>query len=65
MYEGAVSDVYDKAYKILKNKIDAAQTMVATLSKTVSRKMTENQFSNTNNNSRQILNEEIPNRRAL
>lgn len=65
LYEGAVSDVYDKAYKILKNKIDAAQTMVATLSKTVSRKMTENQFSNTNNNSRQILNEEISNRRAL
>ena len=59
MYESVVSDIYDKAYKILKNKIDAAQTMVSTLSKTLSRRMTENQFSNVNNNTRQILNEEV------
>lgn len=59
IYEGAVNDIYDRAYKILKNKIDAAQTMVSTLSKSISRKMTENQFSNVNNNSRQILNEEV------
>ena len=59
IYEGAVNDIYDRAYKILKNKIDAAQTMVSTLSKSISRKMAENQFSNVNNNSRQILNEEF------
>ena len=59
IYEGAVSDIYDKAYKILKNKIDAAQTMVSTLSKVLSKKMSEMQFSNVNNNTRQILNEEV------
>lgn len=58
-YESTVNDIYNKAYKILKNKIDSAQVMVSTLSKIISKRMEENKFNNVNNNNRQILNEEV------
>lgn len=61
IHESMVNEMYSRAYKIIKAKIDAAQTMVSTLSKVLSRRMAENQFSNVNNNTRQILNEEVSN----
>jgi len=60
IHETMVNEVYNRAYKIIKSKVDAAQTMISTLSKVISRRMAENQFSNVNNNGRQILNEEVP-----
>ena len=41
IYEGTVNDIYNKAYKIVKNKIDAAQTMISTLSKIMSKRIQE------------------------
>lgn len=50
-----VNEIYNRSYKILKGKIDAAQTMISTLSKVLSKRMSENQL--TNMTSRRILNE--------
>ena len=55
-----VNEIYSRAYKIIKAKVASAETMVSTLSKILSRRMAENQFSGVNNNTRQILNEEVP-----
>ena len=56
MYDKTVNDIYTRAYKVLKNKVDAAETMVATLSKILSHRVQESQmvYSQTG---RQILNE--------
>lgn len=40
-YESVVNSMYDRAYKILKFKIDAAQEMVNSLRKVISRRMQE------------------------
>lgn len=50
-----VNEIYNRSYKILKGKLDAAQTMVSTLSKVLSKRMSENQLTATSN--RRILNE--------
>ena len=55
-----VNEIYSRCYKIIKTKVDSANTMVSTISKIISRRMAESQFSNVNNNTRQILNEEVP-----
>ena len=54
-----INEVYSRAYKMIKSKLDAAQVMTSTLSKVLSKRMAEMQFSNVNNNNRQILNEEV------
>lgn len=58
--EAVTNDIYSRAYKVLKNKIDAAYTMVSTLSKSISRRMSEEYLPSTPvTGVRQILNEEI------
>ena len=57
--EAVTNDIYARAYKILKN-IDAANTMISTLSKSISRRMNEEYLPSTPvTGTRQILNEEI------
>lgn len=43
VYENLVNDVYNRVYKTLKNKLDAAQSMLATLSKLLSKRMQDAQ----------------------
>ena len=59
IYESMVNEIYSRVYKTIKSKIETAQTMVATISKIISKRMSENQFSNLNNSGRRILNEEV------
>lgn len=56
MYDKTVNDIYTRAYRVLKNKVDAAETMVATLSKILSHRVQESQMNYTQTG-RQILNE--------
>jgi hypothetical protein len=56
LYDKTVNDIYSKAYKILKNKISAAETMVTTLSKILSHRIQESQLT-VSQTGRQILNE--------
>ena len=56
LYEKTVNDIYSKSYKILKNKISAAETMVTTLSKILSHRIQESQMT-VSQTGRQILNE--------
>lgn len=56
LYDTTLSDVYSRAYKTLKNKISAAETMISTLSKILSHRMQESQLT-TQQTERQILNE--------
>lgn len=56
-YEGVVNDVYAKAYKIVKNKVDAATTMLNSISKIISKRMTEMQLNSVTPSGKQILNE--------
>lgn len=58
LYDSTMSDVYSKAYKTIKNKISAAETMISTLSKILSHRMQESQLT-TKQTERQILNESI------
>ena len=59
LYDQTVNDIYSKAYKILKNKISAAETMVSTLSKILSHRIQESSMT-TSQVERRILNEEQP-----
>lgn len=43
--ESVLNDIYKRAYKAIKFKVDSAQSMVATLSKIYSKKIQEMQFS--------------------
>lgn len=57
--EATINMLYSRAYKMIKSKIDSAQTMVNTLSKIMSRRIQEFGLSYIQkDNSRQILNEE-------
>lgn len=58
-YEGIVNDIYAKAYKILKNKIEAATTMLNSISKIISKRMIEMQLNSVAPSGKQILNETI------
>ena len=60
-YESAVSDLYNRAYKIVKFKVDAAQTMCSTLSKVLSHRMQNEINASTAEvaSTRQILNENL------
>ena len=56
--EALTNDIYARAYKVLKNKIDAANTMISTLSKSISRRMGEEYLPSTPvTGVRKILNE--------
>ena len=56
LYDRTVNDMYNKAYKIVKNKISSAETMISTLSKILSHRIQESNLTQTQT-SRQILNE--------
>ena len=59
LYENVVSDIYSKAYKIVKGKVDAANTMLNCISKIISKRMTEMQLTSVTPTGKQILNEDI------
>jgi len=46
IYEQSINEMYNKAYKIVRSKVDAAQTMIQTLSKVLSKRITDMQLSN-------------------
>lgn len=46
-YGFTVNSIYNRAYKIIKFKIDAAQEMIKTLSKVLSKRMVESQIEST------------------
>lgn len=59
-----LNEIYARAYKIIKGKIDAASTMISSLSKSLSRRMQEMQLSNMQpivltSNGKRVLNEEM------
>ena len=56
IYEKTVNDIYSRAYKVVKNKISSAETMISTLSKVYSHRMQESKLT-TEQTERQILNE--------
>ena len=58
LYDRTVNDLYNKAYKIVKNKVSAAETMINTLSKILSHRIQESQMTTTQTGKR-ILNEEV------
>lgn len=58
LYDRTVNDLYNKAYKIVKNKVAAAETMISTLSKILSHRIQESQMTVTQTGKR-ILNEEV------
>jgi len=56
VYENMVSTIYARSYKIFKYKIDAAQTMLSSLSKMLSKRMQDAQMSmTTKDGSKQYL----------
>ena len=58
LYDKTLNDLYNKAYKIVKNKVSAAETMISTLSKILSHRVQESQLTVTQTGKR-ILNEEV------
>ena len=59
LYENVVSDIYSKAYKIVKGKVDAANTMLNCISKIISKRIKEMQLTSVTPTGKQILNEDI------
>lgn len=59
IYETTLSDIHSRTYKLIKNKISAAETMVNTLSKLYSHRMQESQMMQ-ERTQRQVLNESTP-----
>lgn len=63
IYEQSLNEMYNKAYRIIKAKIDSAQTMIQTLSKVLSKRINDTQLVNRDNApfyidpTKQILNE--------
>lgn len=57
LYDKTVNDLYNRAYKIIKAKVAAAETMVSALSKILSHRMQESQLTYAQTG-RRILNEE-------
>lgn len=56
--ESAINTIYNAAYSIVKNKLQYAQLMVSSMSKAISRRMSEMQLSTPNYvNGKQVLNE--------
>ena len=57
--ETVVNAIYARSYKIFKFKVDSGFEMVKTLSKIISKRMTENQLQDTPNSFKKILNEDV------
>lgn len=57
--ETVVNAIYSRSYKIFKFKVDSGFEMVKTLSKIISKRMTENQLQDTPNSFKKILNEDV------
>lgn len=57
VYESTVNDIYERAYKIVKQKLEAANTMISTLSKIISKRLSEMQLTSMQPTSPRILNE--------
>lgn len=55
MSESALNNIYARAYKTIRFKIDAAQSMISTLSKVFSKKMQEQSFSAQFDNNRLLM----------
>lgn len=53
--ESVLNDIYKRAYKAIKFKVDSAQSMVGTLSKIYSKKMQEMNFASQFDNSKVLL----------
>lgn len=53
--EAVLNDIYERAYRAIKFKVESAQSMVATLSKIYSKKMQEMQFSKQFDDSKILL----------
>lgn len=58
LYDKTVNDLYSKAYKIVKNKVSAAETMISTLSKILSHRVQESQMT-VSQTGKRILNENV------
>ena len=48
LYNQVTNEIYNKAYRLCKQKLDNANTMIATISKTISRRMNEMQYDTSN-----------------
>ena len=59
LYQCVVNNIYSRAYKVFKNKIDYATTMLNSISKIISRRMTEMQMNSITPTGKQILNEDF------
>lgn len=61
IYESVMNDLYNRVYKTVKVKLDSANTMLSSISKVISRRMSETQLAFTPNvpTGKQILNEEM------
>lgn len=62
VYEQSLNEMYNKAYRIVRSKVESAQTMVQTLSKVLSKRINDSQLSNRDNpfymsNTGRVLNE--------
>ena len=57
--ETVVNAIYSRSYKTFKFKVDSGFEMVKTLSKIISKRMTENQLQDTPNSFKKILNEDV------
>ena len=57
--ETVVNAIYARSYKTFKFKVDSGFEMVKTLSKIISKRMTENQLQDTPNSFKKILNEDV------
>lgn len=56
--ETIVNAIYSRSYKIFKFKVDSGFEMVKTLSKIISKRMSDNQLSDTPNGFKKIVNED-------
>ena len=57
VYEATINDLYNRVYKTVKTKIDSANTMLGSISKIISRRMSEAQMSySTTNSFNQVVN---------
>lgn len=59
LYNQVTNEIYNKAYRLCKQKLDNANTMIATISKTISRRMNEMQYDTSNTTlNKQVLMED-------
>ena len=59
IYENVINDIYAKAYKIVKTKVDSANTMLSCIGKIINRRMIEMQLTSVTPTNKRILNEDV------